>query len=370
MLPPDALASLISSIPDPAFLKDRHHRWLQVNLPLCQLLGLPPEDILGRTDAEIFAPTLAIQFTSSDDQVLASRQPLQTPWRADRNNLLAAAHVHRHGIVEARSHQSVIVDAAGDPYVLGIVRDITETRTLEDSLAQARALARSLTERRSDFISSLASTLQDPLRRMRDDASALRHLVAPGEATRLSRNLEESSLQLLDLVHDLFDLAPDPFPSRPASVVQESMDFSRPAVDIDDDSSTLQTTAGLRVLVVEDNRTNQFILRQQLEKLGCRSWLAEDGRQALDHLERDRFDIVLMDCQMPVMDGFEATRHWRRMEAERSLDRTPIVAVTTLALQCDKDECIVSGMDAVLPKPLRLATLEDTLLHWTRRTMV
>lgn len=121
------------------------------------------------------------------------------------------------------------------------------------------------------------------------------------------------------------------------------------------------------MLAVEDNALNLMILRQQLSKLGCRTTSAKNGQEAIELLRLGRFDIVLMDCLMPVMDGFEAARLWRRVESDGLRERTPIVAVTALVMQSDIDLCLASGMDEVLSKPLHLTTLEDALLRWTRK---
>lgn len=131
--------------------------------------------------------------------------------------------------------------------------------------------------------------------------------------------------------------------------------------------SPLHGTNGLEVLAVEDNPLNLMILRQQLGKLGCRTSSANNGQEAVERLRTRSFDIVLMDCLMPVMDGFEAARVWRRVESDGLRERTPIVAVTALVMQDDIDLCLASGMDQVLSKPLHLATLEAVLLRWTRK---
>lgn len=149
---------------------------------------------------------------------------------------------------------------------------------------------------------------------------------------------------------------PPPVPTVPAS-----HSISSQASPSDQDTPP----DGLRILVVEDNHTNQFVLRQLLHKLHHHTALAENGAEALEHLETESFDIVLMDCQMPVMDGFEATRRWRARETERGLVRIPILAVTALNLLTTRDECISSGMDDVLTKPLRITTIQDALKHWT-----
>jgi len=105
------------------------------------------------------------------------------------------------------------------------------------------------------------------------------------------------------------------------------------------------------VLLVEDNPTNQRVAQLFLERAGCEVVLAADGREALAALESQNFDLVLMDVQMPVMDGLEATRRIRKREAAGGR-RTPIVALTANAMKQQIEECRANGMDDVLPKPI------------------
>jgi signal transduction histidine kinase/CheY-like chemotaxis protein len=114
----------------------------------------------------------------------------------------------------------------------------------------------------------------------------------------------------------------------------------------------------LSVLLVEDNRVNQMLATRLLEKWGHRVRLAENGQQALDAIVGGaRFDLVLMDMQMPVMDGMEATRFIRAHEAEAGGPRLPIVAMTANAMQGDRERCIEAGMDDYLSKPINQAEL-------------
>ncbi|MCY3002124.1 MAG: ATP-binding protein [Planctomycetota bacterium] len=122
--------------------------------------------------------------------------------------------------------------------------------------------------------------------------------------------------------------------------------------------------AGLRVLVAEDNAVNWRVLEVQLRRLGCLPELATDGEQAFQRAQANDFDIILMDCQMPVLDGFEATRKIRALAGPRG--QVPIVALTANALTGDRDRCIATGMNGYLTKPVRREDLAQALAGLTR----
>jgi len=121
--------------------------------------------------------------------------------------------------------------------------------------------------------------------------------------------------------------------------------------------------AGTRVLVVEDHVPNQRLAIKFLEKLDCESAVASDGAAALELLEKELFDLILMDCQMPGMDGFEATRRIRERERSGRLARMPIVALTANAITGVRERCFEAGMDDYLAKPFRLEELSEVLLR-------
>src|SRR5262249_22198076 len=117
-----------------------------------------------------------------------------------------------------------------------------------------------------------------------------------------------------------------------------------------------------KVLLVEDNDVNREVALGMLETMNCVIACAADGRQALEMIEKNYFDVVLMDCQMPVMDGFEATREIRRIEASSVNARhLPIIAITANAMKGDRERCLEQGMDDYVPKPVRLDTLRAAL---------
>jgi len=126
-----------------------------------------------------------------------------------------------------------------------------------------------------------------------------------------------------------------------------------------------QTRSGVRILVAEDNAVNQMVATRLLSKLGYASEVAANGQQVLEALAQDRFDAILMDCQMPVMDGFEASRRIREQELETGA-HIPIIAMTANAMKGDRELCLEAGMDDYVPKPVNADALAIMLQHWTR----
>jgi signal transduction histidine kinase/CheY-like chemotaxis protein/HPt (histidine-containing phosphotransfer) domain-containing protein len=120
-----------------------------------------------------------------------------------------------------------------------------------------------------------------------------------------------------------------------------------------------------RILVAEDNETNQLVATGILESLGCSVTVVGDGCAAIEALEHDAFDAVLMDCMMPRLDGFEATTEIRRRESEAPRRRPiPIIALTAAALSGERERCLAAGMDDYVSKPVRPHELEAALGRW------
>jgi PAS domain S-box-containing protein len=169
-----------------------------------------------------------------------------------------------------------------------------------------------------------------------------------GFAAFLTKPIKQK--QLLEILRAVFALViPSPVPVRPAlQVVEEWKKFCR-------------------ILVVEDNVTNQRVALAILKKIGYRAEVACNGIAALKLLKEQEFDLILMDCQMPEMDGWETTRHIRgRLSPVRNPD-IPIIAMTAGVLQEDREKCLAAGMNEYISKPVQPRELAETLEQWIRR---
>lgn len=119
-----------------------------------------------------------------------------------------------------------------------------------------------------------------------------------------------------------------------------------------------------RVLLVEDNPVNQQVAMKMLQKFGLQAVLASDGREGLEAFKNDHFNLVLMDLQMPMMDGFECTLAIRDWERDQGLDPMPIVALTANAMPGDRERCLEGGMNEHLPKPVTRDSLHQMVSRW------
>ncbi len=172
------------------------------------------------------------------------------------------------------------------------------------------------------------------------------------------------------ILHRLFDVESNRFGTTGVRAGEVYDDLNVSVDDIGLDTTPVSPEAAEfsgRVLLVEDNPVNLGVVKKALSRLGLRCDTAIDGKEALTQFEAGRFDIVFMDCQMPVMDGYEATRRIRRLEQSEGRLPTPVVAMTANAMEGDRDKCIKAGMDDYLAKPVSLPELRATVSSWLGR---
>ena len=156
----------------------------------------------------------------------------------------------------------------------------------------------------------------------------------------------------------------------PAPALADEGDVVAPALAPDETGAAASpgeagdAVPSAHILLVEDDAVNQMVLAAMLERLGCRVDVVDDGEAACDAAAHTHYDMVFMDCHMPLMDGFEATRRIREDEARSDGTHTPIVALTALALTGDRERCLDSGMDDYMTKPVRAAQLAAAVQRW------
>ncbi|GEM_PF-2101671 len=121
---------------------------------------------------------------------------------------------------------------------------------------------------------------------------------------------------------------------------------------------------GYRVLIVEDNRTNRMMAEKIMHGMGFAVNLAENGAEAVEIVKKITFDLVIMDIQMPVMDGMEATRQIRGLIEQGRIDNMPIIALTANAMEKDREECLAAGMSDYMAKPVKKAAFYNTISKW------
>ncbi len=125
---------------------------------------------------------------------------------------------------------------------------------------------------------------------------------------------------------------------------------------------------GVRVLLAEDNPVNQLLAVKVLEKIGCRVEVAHNGKEAVERAGKESYDLIFMDCLMPEMDGYEATRQIRSPESQVRNHDVPIVAMTALAMVGDREKCLAAGMDDYVAKPIRADLIGEMIEKWAIRS--
>ena len=153
-----------------------------------------------------------------------------------------------------------------------------------------------------------------------------------------------------------------------AAFPMASEEAARPSVRAAGAESLATLGRPVHVLLAEDNLINQKLAGTLLTKLGCTFVLVVNGQEAIEAAADGGFDLVLMDCMMPDMDGYEATRRIRQREAEAALPHLPILALTANATREDVDRCLASGMDDFLSKPYTSRLLVEKIAQWASPT--
>ena len=220
----------------------------------------------------------------------------------------------------------------GEPWAYSVVvADLSSIRST------ALSLARNL-ERKQQYGDARLVYLRG------DDVTSLD---LPPSATLIPRNVEDVDLRAALSASGISWAQQDRHPAPAANAPQRGLDRKA------------------RILLVEDNPVNLMVAQRLLQILGADCDTAGNGQVALEKMEAGDYDLILMDCQMPVLDGYSATRRWRELEQQRNATRRlPIVAMTANAMAGDRQKCLDAGMDDYLAKPVSRQELEQCVNRW------
>ena len=233
----------------------------------------------------------------------------------------------------------------GDPFQIALVDHHMPGMSGEDLAAAIRN--NPVLDDTVVLILTSAADREDPVR-MREKGIA-GYLVKPVKQSRLMDSLTAAWMERPSTEQSLAS----------AAAVQSSLN----------DEATAQSEGSgagptIRALLVEDNVVNQKVAMRMLEKMGCEVVIADDGEIALSILADDKFDVILMDCQMPNMDGYTATGEIRSREDPS--DRVPVIAMTAHSMEGDSEKCLAAGMDDYITKPVKMEKLQEVLNRWVR----
>jgi len=256
---------------------------------------------------------------------------------------------------------------AGRPYDAAVL-DMELTHT--SGLALAASIKADAGARATHLVLVSPERLAaDPVQRRA--AGVAYQLVKPARAADLYACLAACAARLHGATTLSTAAAPAPLAARPAPARAAAPAPTAAAASAPASARPLPRARARRVLLAEDNPVNVEVAKAMLESLGIEATCARNGQEALNAVRGGAFDAVLMDCQMPVMDGFAATAAIRREEREAGRARTlPVIAITANALQGDREACLAAGMDDYLSKPFTQQQLAAVIGRWVAVPLV
>lgn len=256
--------------------------------------------------------------------------------------------------VEATLPEAIPADVAGR-----FIHEVVRRAGIGDAFNAAEAL-----RLRAGFLAMLSHELRTPLNGVVGFAEALESTDLTPAQRELVARLRTSADEMSSVLDGLLGLGEAREARAPVMLPPAVEEGARDDLAAEEGAGAAVTeTDAPRVLVVDDIAANRLVATRLVERMGFEVDTASNGSEAVEALRRRRYSLVLMDCLMPVMNGWDAAREIR--EYEESIGRrTPIVAVSANALADDRERCFESGMDDFVAKPLRGAVLETVISRW------
>jgi two-component system, sensor histidine kinase and response regulator len=314
---------------------------------------------ISRKLVELMGGSLEVESKPGEGSRFWFDLPLELVGRADEPKVFSAASEHVLIVDDNDTNRTILEELLDSWHV--------RHESADDGPAALELLEARLTE--GDPFTTLVLDMQMPGMSGLDVARQLRH----DERFRalhivLLTSLGHESVTAEGLPHWVEDILMKPIKQADLAAALPGLRVLRRSLPVRSSAiSQTMPAMDLRILVVEDHPLNQEVMKDLLGALGCSLDIVGDGHQALRALEQGAYSLVLMDCQMPGLDGYEATRRYRRREREKGSSRVPIIAVTAHALADEREKVLQAGMDDFLTKPIQLASLTAMLQKWAAR---
>ncbi|MBF0609566.1 MAG: response regulator [Magnetococcales bacterium] len=314
-------------------------RYLDVNRAYEIMIGLAAHQVIGRRGKELF-PNLDSEWLNRCAKVALGGSPVRFHYYCK--------DVNKHFEVFAFSSQR--------GQVATVLLDITARKNSEDALLLAKKKAEEGNKEKNEFLMRLSHEIRAPLNVILGMSDLLTESALQEKQQHYVATVRTAGESVLEVISHILDMSLESTQQPPCQISTSKETENAQSV-----CSTSSVSSVPRILLVEDSPDNRTLVHAYLKNHSYLLEDAENGAVALEKLAEGSIDLVLMDIQMPVMDGYHATRQWRSWERERGLARVPIIALTAHALPEDVCRCLEAGCDIHLAKPVRKQVLLDTL---------